>query len=271
MKTSLIYQPKGRAGEYAQWACNIYRGCGHACTYCYAPTVIRMERGEFNAEARPRYPDFLERLEREARALQIEDRSKLPVALFETTPPVARLDAASKLATHRQVLLCFTTDPYQPIDDREMLTRRTIEILHHYGMTVTILTKGGKRALRDIDIIGHGDAFASTLTLINDADSHEWEPHAALPAERMDTLRAFHERGIPTWVSLEPVIDPRQTLDLIAATHRFVDLYKVGAMNYHPHAREINWPEFAKETVRLLEATGKPYILKDDLKRHLPA
>ena len=30
-----IYQPAGKAGEYAKWACNFYVGCSNACTYCF--------------------------------------------------------------------------------------------------------------------------------------------------------------------------------------------------------------------------------------------
>jgi hypothetical protein len=43
----LIYEPAGRAREYAALACNIYRGCDHACEYCYAPAATRRDRAAF--------------------------------------------------------------------------------------------------------------------------------------------------------------------------------------------------------------------------------
>ena len=46
---NIIYAPRGQAGEYAPLAANMYRGCPHACAYCYCPAVLRMTREEFNA------------------------------------------------------------------------------------------------------------------------------------------------------------------------------------------------------------------------------
>jgi DNA repair photolyase len=51
------------------------------------------------------------------------------------------------------------------------------------------------------------------------------------PDDRINALKAFHERGIFTWVSLEPTLDVEASLALVEATHSFVDLYKVGRAN----------------------------------------
>lgn len=47
-KCKLIYRPKGRAGEYAKLALNVYRGCDHGCTYCYSPRILRRKREDFH-------------------------------------------------------------------------------------------------------------------------------------------------------------------------------------------------------------------------------
>jgi DNA repair photolyase len=39
MSRLVIYEPKGKAGEYAPLALNLYAGCSHGCTYCFAPTA----------------------------------------------------------------------------------------------------------------------------------------------------------------------------------------------------------------------------------------
>lgn len=240
---SLIYAPKGQAGEYAPLACNPYRGCGHGCKYCYVPAAIHMPRVDFDQGANPRR-DFLTRLEKEA----------------------AKYWA---LGITEQVFLCFTTDAFNPFDTS--LTRPTIEILQQYGMGVCTLTKGGYRALPFLDLFRPDrDCFASTLTTLDDAVSLEWEPKAALPYERIETLRRFHDAGIYTWVSLEPVIDTETAKQIIRETAGFVDLYKVGRINYHRLTRLTNWERFTHEVTALLNELGKDHYVKHDLHPYLP-
>jgi DNA repair photolyase len=224
----VIYQPTGRAGEYAEWACNVYSGCGHRCIYCYAPGATRKTRDDFE-QAGPR-PHFFESLEKDARRL------------------------------------CFTCDPYQPLEGELQHTRRTIEVLQANGINVTILTKGGRRALRDIVLLSKGDnAFATTLTFLDAEDSVKWEPGAASPESRITALYEFKlAAGVETWVSLEPVLNPAVTLDIIGATHEFVDHFKVGKLNYvgklpprlRAQVEDIDWGRFAADVVRALEEYG---------------
>ncbi len=64
-------------------------------------------------------------------------------------------------------------------------------------------------------------------------------------------------------VSLEPVIDPAQTLALIEATHEFVDYYGVGKMNHNPEIeKSIDWPKFRVDAEALLKRYGKSYRIK---------
>ncbi len=241
---SLIYEPAGRAREYAALACNVYRGCDHACTYCYAPSATQRSRSDFVLSA-TRGANFPPTLEKEAAALNKAGQSG------------------------KQVLLSFTCDPYQELDVKDQVTRRTIQTLHRNGFSVCTLTKGGYRALRDLDLFGSQDAFATTLTLLDPDASRHWEPNAALPAERIDTIRQFHAAGITTWVSLEPVLDPAAALEIIRLTHPFVDLYKVGKLNHHAHAQTIDWQKWADTSTALLDSLGKRYYVKDDLRAFL--
>ena len=238
----VIYQPGGRAQEYNPWAANLYRGCGHGCVYCYAPLTLKMDRGDFSKPS-PR-PEIIKKL--------INDCAELR----------ARGDRYN-------ILLCFSCDPYQPINDHYQLTKQAIEILHFYGQSVAILTKGGYRALADMPLLEEGDEFAVTLTCSDDDLSRQWEPKAALPAERIDTLREAKARGLYTWVSLEPVLYPEQSLELIQLTHHFVDEFKLGKLNYHRHAETIDWNDYAIKACHLVNKLGKKYYVKEDLRKYL--
>ena len=241
---SIIYAPAGQAGEYAALASNPYRGCGHKCAYCYVPRVLRITREAFDAGAVERR-DFLARLESDARKYQAAGITE-------------------------QVMLSFTTDPYHPGD--HALTREVIQLLQAYGLGVGVLTKGGSRALRDIDLFRPDrDAFATTLTTLDDVFSLKWERGAQLPGNRIDTLREFHQRGIFTWVSLEPTLDTESRLSIIEATQAFVDLYKVGRANYLPLTATTDWEQYTHRVVELCQRLAARHYIKRDLQQFLPA
>lgn len=242
---TVLYAPAGQAGEYAPLATNPYRGCGHGCAYCYVPLVTKQKRPEFDAGAVPRV-GYLEKLTREA----------------------AKFQAAG---ITDQVMLSFTTDPYHPGD--RSLTRPTLKILRDNGLGFCALTKGGLRALEDLEFFRPDrDAFACTLTSLDNEFSLKWERQAALPGDRLKALRAFHARGIFTWVSLEPTLNIESSLAIVDATHAFVDLYKVGRANY---LKEIttttDWEGYTQRMIAKLQRLGKSHYIKKDLQKYLPA
>ena len=221
---TIIYEPKGRAREYAPLAMNVYNGCDHQCRYCYAKRM--------GSHSTPKTRGgLLDKLANEIGA-----------------PGVLK---------GKTIHLCFLCDPYQTFDVRIGDTRRVIEMIHYAGGGVAILTKGGSRALRDLDLMLPGrDYHAATMTYLDASPSLYWEPGAALPADRMDALRAFHAAGITTWVSLEPVLDPISSIDIIQATREFVDIYKVGKLNHHPSSADIDWRNFARKAMACLHVYG---------------
>lgn len=167
------------------------------------------------------------------------------------------------------ILFSFTSDAYQPLDVDTGATREAIRILKEADQHIVVLTKGGTRATRDFDLLGEGDFHGATLTFLDAEESKKWEPGAATPEDRIEALRLAKEHGIGTWVSLEPVISPEQSLAAIDRVAPFVDLFKVGKLNYHPRADEIDWHAFAVEAVRRIRATGKKMYIKKDLRQYL--
>lgn len=235
-----LYQPSGAAREYSEWACNIYRGCQHGCQYCYAPACLKMDRSEFHSAALPR-PGILEALTLDCQKLRgkIEDR----------------------------VLLCFTSDPYQPIESQYRFARQAIRRIKEAGLNFQVLTKGGTRAAEDFALYQDGDAFATTLTFIEDQQSLQWEPGAALPSDRIAAIKTAHESGITTWASLEPVIDPAQSLEIIKRTADIVDQFRVGKWNHDARAKSIDWYDFGTRAIELLKSLDKDFYIKHDLRR----
>ena len=130
-------------------------------------------------------------------------------------------------------------------------------------------------AAKDFDLYGPNDWFGVTLTFDNPDDSKQYEPGAALPADRIKALEEAHNRGIQTWVSIEPVIYPDQTLHLIEITHEFVDHFRVGKLNHFPNIEaKIDWPKLRNDVAALMQTcgkdpcsdeTGKGYKLKHQL------
>jgi DNA repair photolyase len=108
---NVIYEPKGRAREYAPLACNLYMGCTHGCKYCYAPACMHKKPEEWHQAARARGENVLELFERDCARLAKE-----------------RADDET-----RRVLFCFLSDPYQPLESELHLTRRGISVAARHG------------------------------------------------------------------------------------------------------------------------------------------
>jgi DNA repair photolyase len=241
----VIYQSRGRAREYSEYALNIATGCVNGCLYCYVPRILRKNRELFH--------DFVE----------------LKEGLF------VRIERDLSLMSHKgltdsPVLLCFACDPYQqPYGRGEICeaTRTVLRLFIRHGVPFQILTKCA-RAAEDFDLYRSCDAFGMTLTFMDADWSRHYEPNASLPKDRIAALKAAHDKGIRTWVSFEPVLDAEQVYELFDATKGFVDCYKIGKVSNFP-SRVKDWREFGETMVRRCLDAGKDFMIKDDLKKHL--
>ena len=240
---NIIYEPRGAAAEYAPLAANLYRGCGHGCTYCYAPACLWMKADEFHGRPEPR-ARVLERLQRDA--------EKLAAA-----------------GDQRPILLCFTCDPYQPIDATEHVTRHALEILGRAGLRIRVLTKAPGLALRDLDLMRqYGVEFGVSLVWHDDERRKQWEPRAESTHERLEALKEAREAGLRTWVSMEPVIDPAEALAALREIAGWVGIVKIGKIN-HDKALEaaVDWPAFTLEAMNICLEAGQAFYIKNDLAR----
>jgi len=230
-----IYKPKGAAAEYGDYAVNIYTGCTHRCYYCYAPRILRKDRGEFHKCVEPRR-DIVRELRKQ---LERED------------------------ITGQLIHLCFTCDPY-PTGCDSTATREVIQALKEYDNHVQILTKGD--GSRDFDLLDGGDWYGVTISC-DLPMAAKAEPLAETPANRLYALEAAKRRGIRTWVSLEPVLDPVAALDCIKGCAYFIDKVKIGKLNYWPS--DIDWAKFGREAVAACREMDLDYYIKDSLRAEM--
>lgn len=242
--TPVIYEPKGRAKEYSELALNIFDGCLHNCLYCWVPLMPgRSKKFHEKVEVRK---DILFNIERDCKKLE---------------------------GDKRQILLCFTCDPY-PIVGSEV-TREALLMLEKYKMQATILTKSGERSMRDFDILKrNGWSYGTSLCSLNAEFLKQYEPNAAPPEERMDALVEAQSLGIKTWVSVEPVLDPIEAIDLVDAYSTFVDHWKIGKLNHSRGDEKLkaieegtDWAQFLEDVKHILDLHDCDYYIKKDLAR----
>jgi len=237
--TRLIYHPAGRAGEFAEVACNPYRGCAHACKYCYVPLLPPYPaRAAFHAQVAARQ---FGNIERELAFKSDKDE-------WTRTP----------------VLFSFTTDPYQPLERELEHTRSLIRAIKAHGFAVNILTKNPELVLRDLDILDPAtDMIGTTLTTMSIGEAARWEPGSPTPTARVTALHRLHREGFFTWVSLEPIIQVSSTIDVLAATAPFVDHYKAGLLNYASRLKDEELRAIGKTLNRAAVAQAVVEKLED--------
>jgi len=234
-----IYKPTGKAREYSPLALNYFKGCDHGCKYCYVPRMMKRFNKNYN-HSQVTCDLNLDELEKSILKLSPEDRQK-------------------------QVLLSFTSDPYNQSENGE--TRKVLRVLSKHQMHVAILTKDPSEAIKDINYFYDFEYFkiGTTLTFIDYQKSLEWEPIAPIPRYRIEGLKYFVASGLKTFVSFEPVIEPKETLQLISEVSDFVDHIKIGKLNYNKEIEDkIDWADFLEKAVKIIRGKKiRAYIKKD--------
>lgn len=244
---SVIYRPCGMAREYSPYALNIYIGCSHQCRYCYAPHTLQKSSVTYFGKPEPR-KDILKYLEKDLQ----------------------------KNIYKEQVLLSFVGDVYCDNADDSATTREVLKMLSAYHVPVAVLSKGGKKMLRDLDVFktfGDRITVGTTLTFLDEEKSKYWEPFASTPSERLETLKILHDNGIKTFASFEPTIEPEESLALIRKTLEMdcVDHYKIGKINnYKSEDKWQDWAKYLQDCIDLLRPTGKQVYYKFCLRKLAP-
>jgi DNA repair photolyase len=241
----LIYKTKGAAKEYARLGLNIYKGCTHGCIYCYAPAILRKTKAVYFADADPK-----------CGAIE---------ALIHEAAMYSQMDVIP------EIMLSFIGDPYQPAEVKYGHTRSVIKILMDNQLPFAILTKGGKRAQRDFDLLPEYNncRFGTSLSFFSQRYADKFEPGAAPISDRIETLIKAKLLGIKTWVSLEPVIIPEQALRLINLLHDVVDFWAIGKVRHEKALDQtVDWAQFLIDVEEALTTVGAKYYIKTALEQY---
>ncbi len=183
-----------------RYTVNPYRGCTHACVYCFArPTheYLGLDAGR----------DF----ERE-------------IVVKVNVPEVLRAELARPSWTGEHVALGTNTDPYQWVESRYRLLPGIWEALRDARNPCSVLTKSplilrDVALLREISAVTEIQANLSIPTL----DERAWrasEPHTPHPRKRIEAVAELNRAGIPTGVLVAPLMpgindDPRQVARIL--------------------------------------------------------
>jgi DNA repair photolyase len=169
-----------------RWSLNPYRGCFHACVYCYArPTH---EYWGFGAGS-----DF------ESQIIVKRDAATLLRRTFEKSSWKGEL-----------ILFSGNTDCYQPLEASLELTRACLNVCAEYRNPVGVITKG-VLVLRDLDVLRRLHQEASirvyfSIPFSDDEVARKVEPHAPSSRKRFEAMATLADAGIPTGISLSPII-----------------------------------------------------------------
>lgn len=243
-RSSLLYKT---GVEYGDYTINHVQGCAHGCKYpCYAMSMAK-RFGKAKT-----YEEWCEpKLAQNALELLDEEIPKYKDKI-------------------ESVHLCFTTDPFMyGYEEVAEMSIAIIRRLNAEGIKCTALTKG----VLPIELaeLSPENEYGITLVSLDENFRQEMEPNTAPFDKRIQALRALHDAGCKTWVSMEPYPTPNfieQDLEAILEAIGFCDKIIFGRLNYNKKVSEYKgYKQFfnacAQCVIAYCERTGKDYHIKD--------
>src|SRR6478735_1604076 len=184
-RSALNHVPGGRFGF--NWTINPYRGCTHACVFCFARRTHTYL--DFNAGR-----DF----ERE-------------IVVKVNVPELLRAELARPGWKRELVALGTNTDPYQWVESRYRMMPEILDALARARTPVSVLTKS-PLAMRDVDRferMAKSGLRVSVNLSVPTLEEDAWratEPHTPSPSARLDAVAELRRRGIESGVLIAPLM-----------------------------------------------------------------
>ena len=186
------------------YALNPYVGCGHECVYCYAKFMKRF------TGHKEKWGEFVD---------------------VKINAPELLAHEVKRKKTGR-VWISGVCDPYQPLEERYMITKRCLEILVENGWPFTVQTKSDL-VTRDIETLkkAHDSEVGFTITTADERIRKIFEPGASPLRKRIEALAALHSEGIKTFAMVAPILPGTEGLASILTGN--VEYVILDRLNYH--------------------------------------
>jgi DNA repair photolyase len=228
-----------------RWSINAYRGCSHACTYCFArPTHTHLD---LDADR-----DFERRIVVKVNAVSL-----------------LRAELDPRRWAGELIAMGTNTDPYQRAEGKYRLTRGIVEVLTEAANPFSILTKS-TLVLRDLDLLA--EAARRTQVRVNlsigTLDEEVWrttEPGTPHPARRVRAVEALNAAGVPCGVLIAPVLpglsDGPDQLDAVVRACVEAGARSVSTVLLHlrPGVKEVFYSHLGKTHPHLLADYRRRY------------
>ena len=228
---SLLNRVHGEALPF-RWSINPYRGCQHACTYCFA-------RGTHEFLGYTPGREFDTR-----------------IVVKVNAPEVLRQELRSPSWRGELVALGTACDPYEPAEQKYELTRRILAAMRDFCNPVSITTKG-VLVTRDLDVLSELTERGSvqvnfSVATLDEGVWKQMEPMTPKPAKRLEAMAQLARAGVRTGVLLAPILpgltDSPESLEAVvrAAAEHGAQYLAPNVLHLKPGSREWFMP-FVRE------------------------
>ncbi|MEY9962636.1 DNA repair photolyase [Streptacidiphilus sp. MAP12-16] len=227
------------------WTINPYRGCSHACVYCFARNThsyLDLDTGH----------DF-----------------DTQIVVKVNAPELLRRELTAPRWQGGHIAMGTNVDCYQRAEGRYRLMPGIISALRDYANPFSILTKG-TLILRDLPLLAQAAAVTEVRTAVSVGFTdpqlwHDVEPGTPAPRARLDACRTLNASGIPCGVLMAPVLpflsDTPEQLDATVraiATSGATSVTPL-VLNLRPGAREWYFSWLARRHPHLVPRYERLY------------